>query len=85
MALSPPPDPSQAVANDRFNENRVGLDHVSFAVESFEELERAAELLDKQGVERGEITDLTPFGIYIMAFRDPDNVQLELTAPYAAG
>lgn len=84
VALTPPSDPVQAIANDRFNENRVGLDHVSFAVESREELERAAEFLDAQGVERGEITDLAPFGIYIMAFRDPDNVQLELTAPHAA-
>ena len=85
VALNPPPDPSQAIADDRFNENRVGLDHVSFAVENREELERAAEFLDAQGIERGEITDLAPFGIYVMAFRDPDNVQLELTAPHAAG
>ena len=85
VALTPPTDPSQAIANDRFNENRVGLDHVSFAVENREELERAAEFLDAQGIARGEITDLAPFGIYIMAFRDPDNVQLELTAPHAAG
>jgi catechol 2,3-dioxygenase-like lactoylglutathione lyase family enzyme len=83
LTLSPPPDPAQAIANDRFNENRVGMDHVSFAVESLADLEQAADFLDEQGVERGQITDLAPFGIYIMAFRDPDNVQLELTAPHA--
>ena len=84
VALTPPSDPSQAIENDRFNENRVGLDHVSFAVESHADLERAAALLDEQGIEHGEINDLAPFGIYVMAFRDPDNIQLELTAPHAA-
>ena len=29
----------------------------------------------------GEITALPSFGIYVLPFRDPDNVQLELTAP----
>ncbi len=84
VALTPPTDPAQALANDRFNENRVGLDHVSFAVESHAELEQAIAVLDEHGVEHGEINDLAPFGIYVLAFRDPDNIQLELTAPYAA-
>jgi catechol 2,3-dioxygenase-like lactoylglutathione lyase family enzyme len=85
VALSPPPDPAQAIDNDRFNENRVGLDHVSFSVESRDELERAAAFLDEQGIEHGEINDLAAFGIYVMSFRDPDNVQLEISAPHAAG
>jgi hypothetical protein len=35
-------------------------------------------------VPRGEIKDPgEAFGIYVLAFRDPDNVQLELTATYA--
>ena len=30
-----------------------------------------------------QIKDPGPdFGIYVLAFRDPDNIQLELTAPY---
>ncbi len=38
---------------------------------------------DKQGVPHGEIEDLGPdLSIYVLAFRDPDNIQLELTAPY---
>jgi catechol 2,3-dioxygenase-like lactoylglutathione lyase family enzyme len=81
LVLSPPPDPAQAPADDRFSEHRIGLDHLSFAVESHADLEAAASLLDEQGVERGEIKALEGFGIYVMAFRDPDNVQLELTAP----
>jgi len=29
----------------------------------------------------GQITGLPSFGIYVLPFRDPDNIQLELTAP----
>lgn len=82
LALTPPPDPAQAVAGDRFNENRIGLDHVSFSVGSQTDLEAAIELLDEYNVPHGEIVDLAPFQIYVLAFRDPDNIQIELTAPY---
>ena len=50
LAISEPPDPSQAPDEDRFNENRVGLDHVSFAVESRQEMDRAKKLLTEAGV-----------------------------------
>ena len=83
LVLTPPPDPAQAIANDRFNENRIGLDHLSLAVASREDLEDAATALTDHGVSHGDIHDLGPgFGIYVMALRDPDNIQLELTAPY---
>ena len=84
LGLGPPPDPVRALPGDRFDENRVGVDHLSFGVASRDELERAARVLDERGVPRGEITDLgSAFGLYVLAFRDPDNIQLELTAPYA--
>jgi len=84
LGLGPHPDPATAAPGDRFDENRVGLDHLSFGVGGRDDLERAARILDERGVPRGEITDLgAAFGLYILAFRDPDNVQLELTAPYA--
>lgn len=84
LVLGPPPDPTQASADDRFNENRVGLDHLSFAVDSLQDLEAAAAFYDEEGIEHGEIKDLgSGFAIYVMAVRDPDNIQLELTAPYA--
>jgi glyoxylase I family protein len=84
LALGPPPDPAQAIPSDTFNENRLGLDHVSLAVKDLAALEEAAAYLDENGVTRGEIRDLGPgFGIHVMAIRDPDNIQLELTAPYA--
>ena len=70
-----------ALAGDRFDEDRVGLDHLSFSVASRDELERAVRLFDEQGIPHGEITGLPSFAIYVLPFRDPDNVQLELTAP----
>ena len=82
LALNLSPDPARAITNDQFDENRVGLDHVSFNVGSHEVLEQASHILDERGIPRGEIKDLADLGIYVMAFRDPDNVQLELTAPH---
>ena len=72
-----------APRGDRFDENRVGLDHLSFTVGSRDELEQAVRLLDERGIPHGQITDLPSFGIYILEFRDPDNIGLELTAPYS--
>jgi glyoxylase I family protein len=70
-----------APAGDRFDENRVGLDHLSFGVATHEDLERAVALFDEHGVPHGEITGLPSFGIYVLPFRDPDNIAVELTAP----
>ena len=74
-------DPARSVKNDRFDENRVGLDHLSFSVDSREDLERAQQLFDERGVRHAEMKDLPDFGITVMMFWDPDNIQLELTAP----
>jgi catechol 2,3-dioxygenase-like lactoylglutathione lyase family enzyme len=80
MSVGTAPDESRASADDRFDENRVGLDHLSFSVASLSELEAAIERFDERGISHGEIKDLGDFGIYVLAFRDPDNIQLELTA-----
>ncbi len=83
LGLGPSPDPSRAIKGDRFDENRVGLDHLSFGLPTRDDLEEAVRVLDKHGVPHGEIRDLGPdFSIYTVAFRDPDNIQLELSAPY---
>jgi len=82
LALNLSPDPARAITNDQFDENRVGLDHVSFNVGSHEALEQASQVFDERGISHGEIKDLADLGIYVMAFRDPDNIQLELTAPH---
>jgi catechol 2,3-dioxygenase-like lactoylglutathione lyase family enzyme len=85
LALNPPPDPGQALPNDAFTEHRVGLDHLSFSVASHADLEAAVKLFDENGIPHGTINDLGEYGlpIYVLAFRDPDNIQLELTAPKA--
>ena len=72
-----------APQGDRFDEDRVGLDHLSFSVASRADLEQAAQLLDERGVPHGEIRTLEGFGIHVLPLRDPDNIQIELTAPVA--
>ena len=84
LVLTPPPDASQALPNDRFDENRLGLDHLSLSVAARADLESALRLFDEKGISHGEIKPLEPFGIMVLAFRDPDNIQVELTAPLAA-
>ena len=44
------------------------------------ELENVLKLFEERGIPHGEIKDLDGLGIYVLAFRDPDNIQVELTA-----
>jgi hypothetical protein len=83
LALNPPPDPAQALPDDKFSEHRVGLDHLSFGVVSRADLDAAVKLFDENGIAHGSINNLGEFGlpISVVSFRDPDNMQLELTAP----
>jgi catechol 2,3-dioxygenase-like lactoylglutathione lyase family enzyme len=65
--------------DDRFSEYRVGLDHLAFAVEDRAELDSLVERLQAAGVDtKGVETDVVLGGEYV-AFRNPDNVQLEPT------
>ena len=68
-----------APAGDRHDEDRVGLDHLSFSVRSRADLVEAAELLDSLSIPHGEIKDIGAG--FILEFRDPDNIALELNAP----
>ena len=70
-----------ATKGDQFDEDRVGLDHLSFNVESRAALNESIRLLDERGVSHGDVRELPSFGICVLPFRDPDNIQLELTAP----
>ena len=70
-----------APSGDRFDPDRVGLDHLSFSVASRGELDQAIRLFDEHGVPHGQITRLPGFAIDVLPFEDPDGVQLELTAP----
>jgi glyoxylase I family protein len=66
------------VADDQFSENRVGLDHVSFAVADHSDIEAAAGVLDELGIAHGGVKDIGAG--YILEFRDPDNIALEIFA-----
>jgi catechol 2,3-dioxygenase-like lactoylglutathione lyase family enzyme len=83
LALNPPPDPERAIRNDSFDESRVGLDHISLNVNSLADLQNAVRVLDEKGIRHGQIKDLGGVGISVLALRDPDNIQVELTAPNA--
>ena len=72
-----------AKAEDRFDDDRVGLDHLSFNVATRAELDQALKLFDERAIEHGPIKSLEGFGICVLPFRDPDNIQIELTSPLA--
>jgi hypothetical protein len=57
------------------------LDHLSLNVASHAELANALTVFQERGIPHGEIKDLGDMGIYVLAFRDPDNIQIELSAP----
>ena len=61
----------------RFDEARVGLDHIGFRVASPDDVHRAAEHLDAHGVARSEVKPGRLPGSLLVVFRDPDNIQLE--------
>ena len=67
------------MAADSFDENRVGLDHIAFKVADKAEIDAAAAFLDELGVPHEPVKDIG--AIYILEFRDPDNIALELSAP----
>lgn len=64
-------------ANDGtpFDERRVGLDHLSFSVESRDELDGWLARLDERDIPHSGITEEELWDVLV--FRDPDNVQLE--------
>ncbi|MBN9611204.1 MAG: hypothetical protein BGO26_17325 [Actinobacteria bacterium 69-20] len=75
--------------HETFRETRTGLDHVGLSVPSRADLEAWQDHLQACGVMRAHaasqpltqspITD-APYAS-VLVFRDPDNIQLELTAP----
>ena len=69
------------VPDDRFDEFRIGLDHLAFAAPSEQVLQSFADRLLALGVETKGVETYHTGNKYV-AFRDPDNIQLELTAPH---
>ena len=72
---------SQVIPEDRFNEFRVGLDHLSFSAPNKEALHELAEKLIAAGVDTKGVEQFAPSGNWYVAFRDPDNIQLEYWLP----
>jgi glyoxylase I family protein len=69
--------PKQGLPNDRFDENRLGLDHIGFSVKSRQQLEDLLIALQELGVTTAGI-ELDPDGEgEYVCFRDPDNIQVE--------
>jgi len=68
---------------DRFDEHRLGLDHVGFAVVDRAELDRWQARFVELGVEHSPVQGSASGSGAALVFRDPDNIQLELwwTAP----
>ncbi len=71
-----------AGSGDRFDERRTGMDHVSFAVPSMEDLHGFRERFAERGVDQSEVKPTASGAGGIVTFRDPDNIQLEV---FAAG
>lgn len=69
------------VGSTSFESATTGLDHVSFAVGSRADLISAAAALTDADIEHGEVTDLSDAGMAILSFQDPDDINIELTAP----
>ena len=65
--------------DDRFDEHRPGLDHLSFGVVDRAELKVWQARLEELGIPHGEIVD-AHYGSGL-SFRDPDNIALEFFAP----
>jgi glyoxylase I family protein len=71
----------QPVPGDSFSEFRIGLDHLSFAAPSMEFLREMAKKLIAAGVDTNGVEQFVPTGNWYVAFRDPDNIQLEYWLP----
>ena len=66
-------------AGDTFDHNRVGLDHLAFAVEDAAELDAWLARVNELGAENSGIVD-DPAGLHLNA-RDPDNIPIEFYVP----
>jgi catechol 2,3-dioxygenase-like lactoylglutathione lyase family enzyme len=78
VMLAPPLE--GADPEDRFDELRIGVDHLAFGVDSRDDLRALLERLTEAGVATAGIEDDSVLGNQFVGFRDPDNVQWEFWA-----
>lgn len=64
-------------AGDKFDPFRVGLDHVSFGLDSRAELEDAARKLDELGVDHGPIRELQSFQLRIDHYTPEEEARVQ--------
>jgi glyoxylase I family protein len=61
----------------RFDERRIGLDHLALAVRDLDDLKAWKRRFEERGVDHSEIKE-TGLGASMITLRDPDNIQLEV-------
>ncbi|NIS79836.1 MAG: VOC family protein [Anaerolineales bacterium] len=71
---------NEPIHNDRFDEFRIGLDHLAFTAPNEQALDALANQLKTAGVTTSGIETYHTGNKYV-AFRDPDNIQLEYWLP----
>ena len=71
---------NRPIPDDRFSEFRIGLDHLSFTAPSEAALQSLAGKLKDAGVDTKGVETYHTGNKYV-AFRDPDNIQLEYWLP----
>jgi glyoxylase I family protein len=69
-------DPAETT---KFDEHRLGLDHLAFACSNRAEVEQWKARLDDLGIANGGVVDAA-YGS-ALSFRDPDNIALEFFVP----
>lgn len=73
-------DAAGAKPGDRFDPHRVGLDHLSFAVDAVEVLARMKRDLDAAGIPNDGVHDEPALNAKGLVFYDPDGIAVELYA-----
>jgi glyoxylase I family protein len=69
--------PKKPLPDDRFDENRLGLDHIGFSVASQKQLQKLLQVLQELNITNAGI-EYDPDGKSdYVCFRDPDNIQVK--------
>jgi len=71
------------VAGEPFDERRAGLDHLALRVAGRSELDAWAARFEELGVPHSDVKPGGVPGTFLVVFRDPDGLQLEVYAPGA--
>lgn len=73
--------PVPGASGQTFSPERPGLDHISLAVGSRADLDAASARLAAAGIEHGEVIEIPAQEMAVLSIQDPDDINLELTAP----